>query len=304
MKKIFNFLISLCLLQQMTVAQTMPELPPDFFYGFSYKLPDNFNYNDSLQLDNEILKLSAELLRWNNDAVNNYTIKDNNELYNLLVRSCGINMLLKHHQKCIDQIIEARKLSLTPDYIPPIGLLNLAYSKSCLEKGDDGSVAFGNIFSTKLMEQFNAINKGFKNDIVNQNKGVFTPAVTLILWKGVTSTIEQSIKNAKGSLSFANADLLVAQYQQYLLRKKYQPQIANVLYSVSPSKVLEQIIKIPMRDGIKLNALMYKDELINEKLPVIVSLSPYPSGTEATTGNVFATNGYIYICRQPWTQAK
>lgn len=294
-KKIFYFLIWMLLFQQMAVAQTKRELPTNFFNGFSYKLPDNFDYNDSLQLDNEIIKLSAEVLKWDSDALINYTIRDSTALYNLLVRSSLLNLLLSQHQKCIDEILAARKLMPTPDYLLPFGLFNLAYSKACLEKKDDGSTAFGNILSSKLIEQINAINSDFRNDIVNQNKGGFTPAITVVFWKNVTRTIEQSILNAKGSLNFANANLLLTQFQQYKLRKKYRAQIENVLFAVSPAKVREQIIKIPMRDSINLNAFIYKNELTTEKLPVIVALSPYPTGTESIIGNVFATNGYIFV---------
>lgn len=295
MTKTFYFLIPMLLLQHIATAQTKPSLPANFFDGFSYKLPDNFNYNDSLQLDREIVKLSAELLKRNNDALKNYTITDSTERYNLLVRSSRYNMLLNQHQKCIEEILMARKIMPTPDYLTPFGLVNLAYSKACLVQKDDGSPAFGNLFSAKLVDELKAINDDFRNDIVNQNKGGFTSAVTVVWWKNVTRTIEQSVKNANGNLSFANANLLITQYPQYILRKKHQAQIENAFYLVSPSKVQEEIIKILMRDGIRLNAYKYKDELATEKLPVIVSLSPYPTGMEANIGNVFATNGYIFV---------
>lgn len=295
MKKIFYFIISMLLFQEMAVGQIKPELPTNFFDGFSYKLPDNFNYNDSLQLDKEIIKLSAELLKWNNDALNNYSITDNTERYNLLVRSSGINMLLNQHQKAIDGILAARKLIPSPDYMLPFGLFNLAYSKACLVQKDDGRAGFGNVFSAKLADELQAINGDFRNDIVNQSKGGFTATFTGTIWKNVTRTIDQSLKNAKGNLTFANANLLLTQFQQYILRKKCQPKIENALYSISPSKVQEQIIKIPMRDSINLNAFIYKDELTTEKLPVIVMLSPYPTGAQAIRGNVFASNGYIFV---------
>jgi len=295
MKKTFISLIAMFLILQAAIAQLKPELPANFYEGFSYKLPDAFNYNDSSQLENEIIKISAELFKWNNNAANNYTFADNIDLYDLLARTSGLNMLLHQYQKCIDHVLTARKLKPTPDYILPLSLVNLAYCNASLVKKDDGTTSFGQVFSEKLVEEFNTINIDFRNDIVNQQKGGFTAASTEVWWKNVSRSINQSIKNANGNLNFENASLLIYVYQQYFLRKKYQPQIENALYSVSPSKVQEQNIKIPMRDGIKLNAYMYKDELSPDKLPVIVSLSPYPTGAQATRGNVFATNGYIFV---------
>jgi putative CocE/NonD family hydrolase len=295
MKNIFYSMILLLFVHQGSVAQVKPGLPPNFYDGFRYKLPDNFNYNDSIALNQEIVRLSAELSRWNSDAFNNYTIADSTDKYNFLVRSSGFNMLLNQHQQSADAILSARKLRPTPDYITPFGLVSLAYSKACLVQKDDGSTTFADIFSAKLIGEFKAINSDFRNDIVNQNKGGFTPAVTEVWWKNVTRTIDQSIKNANGMLNFANANLLITAFQQYILRKRHQLQIEKALYAVSPAKVQEQVIKIPMRDGIRLNAFMYRDELITEKLPVIVSLSPYPTGSQATRGNVFATNGYVFV---------
>jgi putative CocE/NonD family hydrolase len=63
----------------------------------------------------------------------------------------------------------------------------------------------------------------------------------------------------------------------------------------SSSRVIEKKLKIPMRDGTKLNAFVYADSFSTEKLPVIVSLSPYLRGNESNRGNVFAANGYIYV---------
>jgi putative CocE/NonD family hydrolase len=295
MRKICCSIVLLLLINQLTLGQVKPELPANYFDGFSYQLPTNFNYKDAAQLETEISKLSSKLFQWNSDAVSKYTVKDSIDLYYLLARSSVLAMLVNEYQQSIDATTETRKIKPTPDYMLPFGLINLAYARASLQKKDDGSAAFTTIFSAALVDEFKSIHSDFRNDIVNQSKGALNAASTGVWWKNLTRTIEQTMNNAGGKLNFSNANSLLTQYQQYNLRKKYQPLIEKALFTISPSKVQETVIKIPMRDGIKLNAFMYKDQINNEKLPAIVSLSPYPSGAEATRGNVFATNGYIYV---------
>ncbi len=42
-------------------AQTKQELPPDFFDNFKYSFSPSFNYNDSLQLQKEVIAIAKEL---------------------------------------------------------------------------------------------------------------------------------------------------------------------------------------------------------------------------------------------------
>ncbi len=53
-------------------------------------------------------------------------------------------------------------------------------------------------------------------------------------------------------------------------------------------------VKIPMRDGIKLNATVYKPAGTTTPLPVIFTLTPYISDSYHPRGMYFARNGYIY----------
>ena len=53
-------------------------------------------------------------------------------------------------------------------------------------------------------------------------------------------------------------------------------------------------VKIPMRDGVHLNATLYKPEPFPGPLPVIFMLSPYPAATSHPSGSYFARRGYIY----------
>jgi uncharacterized protein len=281
--------------QFITLAQTKPELPPDFFEGFSYNLPKGFNYNDSAQLLSEVTKITAELLKWENDAENNYSISDSNELYFFLDRAAAVNSFIGNHSKTIDALNKCRQIRPSPVYAVPFRLLLLGYSNACLLHKDDGSASFREIYSKSLQEEYKRINPDFRNDIIAREKGNFNTASTTIYWKSLIRVLDQSVKNMTGKLDYDNAYSLLIGYQAYYQRKNYQPVIEKVLYAISPSKLQEQQMKIPMRDGIKLNAYVYTDAASKEKRPAIISLSPYPSGGEAIKGNVFAANGYIYV---------
>lgn len=53
-------------------------------------------------------------------------------------------------------------------------------------------------------------------------------------------------------------------------------------------------IKIPMRDGVKLNATVYKPKGTKEPIPVIFTMTPYISDTYHDRATYFARNGYVF----------
>jgi putative CocE/NonD family hydrolase len=57
---------------------------------------------------------------------------------------------------------------------------------------------------------------------------------------------------------------------------------------------LEMHVKIPMRDGVHLDATVYKPEPMPGPLPVIFMLSPYPDDPEHPSAAYFARHGYVY----------
>jgi len=54
-------------------------------------------------------------------------------------------------------------------------------------------------------------------------------------------------------------------------------------------------VKIPMRDGVKLNATVYKPKKMDEPLPVIFTLTPYISDTYHERAFYFSRNGYVFV---------
>jgi len=53
-------------------------------------------------------------------------------------------------------------------------------------------------------------------------------------------------------------------------------------------------VKIPMRDGVRLNATVYKPKDMKEPLPVIFTLTPYIADTYHERAYYFAQNGYVF----------
>ncbi len=54
-------------------------------------------------------------------------------------------------------------------------------------------------------------------------------------------------------------------------------------------------VEIPMQDGVRLNATVYKPFEMEEPLPVVFTLTPYTSDTYHERGWYFAQNGYVFV---------
>ena len=54
-------------------------------------------------------------------------------------------------------------------------------------------------------------------------------------------------------------------------------------------------VKVPMRDGVKLNATVYKPHNQKEKLPVIFTLTPYISDSYYARAGYFATHNFVFV---------
>ena len=53
-------------------------------------------------------------------------------------------------------------------------------------------------------------------------------------------------------------------------------------------------VKIPIRDGTRLNATIYKPRVMDAPLPVIFTLTPYVADSYHNRGMYFAQNGYVF----------
>lgn len=291
-----NFILTLSLILYTIAANARqkPALPANYFEAYNYTLPEGFNYKDEQALRSEINKLATSLLKYFQDAEAAYTI-DTADRYSISSFMVVPAQLLNQHQLALQEIQRCRKLKPSPAYRIPFGLPQEAWSNACLQHADDQSDAFRTILQQAFKAAFNKLDTTFSGDIVNAQKGRFTPASTQLNFREIEKLVNQAATASNRKLPLFNAYILTDYYFNYYIRKQYQPQIEALLYQLFPAKVEEMAVMIPMRDGVKLNGLVYRNVAEKDKVPAVVSLSPYPSGNEALRGNVFATNGYIYV---------
>ncbi|ULQ51762.1 CocE/NonD family hydrolase [Flavihumibacter fluvii] len=80
--------------------------------------------------------------------------------------------------------------------------------------------------------------------------------------------------------------------------KNFILSIAIIIFYLSPASAQDidilSGVKIKLRDGVQLNATVYKPHGQKEALPVILQLTPYISDTYHPRGTYFAKNGYVY----------
>ncbi len=53
-------------------------------------------------------------------------------------------------------------------------------------------------------------------------------------------------------------------------------------------------VKIPMRDGVRLNATIYRPDNQSSPLPVIFTFTPYIADSYLARANYFSKNGYVF----------
>ena len=53
-------------------------------------------------------------------------------------------------------------------------------------------------------------------------------------------------------------------------------------------------VKVPLRDGVRLNATLFKPAGQDKPLPVVFTLTPYNSDTYYPRARYFAQNGYVF----------
>src|SRR5512144_3246904 len=54
-------------------------------------------------------------------------------------------------------------------------------------------------------------------------------------------------------------------------------------------------VKIPLRDGVRLNATVYRPQGQKDALPCVFTLTPYISQSYHDRGMYFAGHGYVYL---------
>ena len=281
----------------LPASQAKPELTFEYFDKITYTLPENLTVSDSVRLAAEIDRLAHLMKRAIDSATTRFSATDKNMQSLLLETQQLLYSILHDYRKAEQAIRQRRQLLPSPAYQAPYGFQALAYAQAAQQqtagKPLSSQPRFRDALKTAFRNQFSTLSSEHRTDIINTMKGQYAPGMVAVTQKNVARTIEQAQKSKK--LSFESAYILLNTYEQYQLLNHYRPIFEDVLYSLSPARVEEQTVQIPMRDGVKLNGLLYHDAASTARVPALVSLSPYPGGYEATRGNVFATNGYVWL---------
>lgn len=64
---------------------------------------------------------------------------------------------------------------------------------------------------------------------------------------------------------------------------------------VEQTTAIQWDVKIPMRDGVKLAAVVYRPREETKPLPVILCITPYTSANPYHRGRYFSQNGYVFV---------
>jgi putative CocE/NonD family hydrolase len=293
MRRFCSLLLLLCA-YSIPFSQSRPALPGDFFEQYNYTLPAGFNYKDEPALKSQLDSIAQSMLAYIYHGENDFTNTEDNTYYERLYK-LTVSTHLARQQEVLQTISQLRTMKPAPAYRAPAGLMAKAYILSTQQHSDDHSPAFAATFKTQILTAFNELDPAFRNDIVSSFKGFLGPNAAEINKKDLTDIIDQSVNLSGSKLPFYSAIYLLQSWFTYYITAHYQKDIDAALYQLSPVRVAQKNEMIPMRDGIHLNASIYYDSISNQKVPAVISLSPYPTGFEGTRGNVFASNGYTYV---------
>lgn len=286
MKKLFF----IPLLLSAAVSYCQDTLSRYDYDRLSYKL-NRINADDSLSIDAGFRDI-ATLMFSDTKKFTQKPLKDSGVLKDVYYTLVYGALYQKDFASALQYIDLARAFSYKKKYTAPPFLVEKAFAQASLNtvaKQD-----FNKSFEQSLVNDFKLIDHDFVKDVANQLKGSYEVQVA--------ATNRQNIR--KYLLESLHADSMVVMYNMpYLMELTFKKNIIinqqvilqRVLRNISPEVVEMQTVKIPMRDGIKLGGFLFRNTSTKEKVPAIISQSPYPGGGESSHGNIFAVNGYAYL---------
>lgn len=147
----------------------------------------------------------------------------------------------------------------------------------------------------KLQARIKAVDKDFRTDVISSLKGSFQPSYASLLRRNIFLSLEHAKRYQQEQLNFSKVlELLQTQAVQDFLNKNHTS-LQETLHQLEPTRFEKIVARIPMRDGVHLNAFIFQNADAMVKEPAIISLSPYPYGREAERGNIWALHGYNYV---------
>jgi putative CocE/NonD family hydrolase len=274
-------------------SQTKQELPENYNDKFSYQLPLDLNVNDSLLLADQMRKIALSINDFDRTTSDKY-ILDPTQKASIHQSNTYSFLVMNKLKEAMIEIGVYNNLKPSPAYSTPFGLFYEAYTQAS-SKYAPSENDFRAALKENVKERLNKLPADFRADIANSTKARYNESSPKNLRAILVNNILQAQKLSSSKLSYNSASSLLFIYSEYSMLAKNWKSIQQALYEVSPAKIEETKQNIPMKDGLRLNAFVYRDIANSEKVPAIVSLSPYPTGFEGVRGNVFASNGYVYV---------
>lgn len=203
-----------------------------------------------------------------------------------------------HRGKYADALGRLRQHRLakrSPPYRAPY-LLDLAlYCRLMTDMDRNDTASLSVRMKHAFEEEISVIPTDFRSDVLYQLKGNYTTTQRQNLEVFTDETFRQIRENSGNEISFEQALYILQDWMTHEFLRNFQPEIDMVMKELAPFEVVEDQVMIPLRDGVRLSAYVYRVKNREERVPALISLSPYPGGFEPTFGNVYATNGYVYV---------
>jgi uncharacterized protein len=280
-------------------ASAKPEMPPNFAEAFHAPLSAALlkGRPDSTQLLQMLQPVADAFGKFTDEVLARYRVSDTSSMV-MFENALGTQALVKgRYADYVRHLRRSLRLQPAPLYRRPPGIDRKAWALARLAVPDEAAAGFQPALRKAWRGQLDSLPTSYRNDLLNAFKGVTAPSITRVELGSFLATLEQARTAGKGQLDYYTAWDLLDQALSYDLQRRYGATFNGVLYELNPARVVEEAVKIPLRDGVRLSGIVFRDGArpAGQRVPTIVSLSPYPGGGESMKGNVFATNGYVYV---------
>ncbi len=301
---VLAFLVPLATLAQpaskvAVASATQPDLPANYAESFRTPLPKSLLAGplDSVGLLAALQPVADAFSRFTIDTRLRYRVGDTAQLAGFESALGTAALARGRWADFVRHLRSSRRLRPVPPYRLPPGLADMAYAQARLRMPDEAAAGFASALRAAWRQQLDSLPTAFRADLLNATKGAYLPAATAQHRRGLLNVLGQARGAGKGQLDYYTAWDLLDAAASYDQSRRHRATVEALLYELDPARVMEEKVMVPLRDGVKISAYVYRDAArpAGQRVPAIVSLSPYPGGQEATRGNVWATNGYVYV---------
>ncbi|RYY41570.1 MAG: CocE/NonD family hydrolase [Chitinophagaceae bacterium] len=272
-------------------ASAQDTLSASDFYNLSYQLSPTLNVKDSAALDAQFRRVAPQLL----SDVRPFLLtplRDSSILADVYGTLVVAEIYNGNFTNAIALADKARVRMYRTRYSSPPFLIARAYAMGRLSEAMGGS--FGEGVTMSVEHDLALVDPAFRKDVASGLRGRITQAFAAGNGADARKYLQVAI-DAGGAMEIGNMPYVMELFLNRYFVGKESERIQRSLKVLAPEEVVREAVRIPMRDGIRLNAFLFRDKASKKKLPVLIMQSPYPSGSEARQGNIYAINGYVFL---------